>query len=78
MDNCNLGRGKGTGNRLAYSLKCEWCGIIYRAKRPDGSTCSNAHRMRWTRWARKFLARFGVRPGRGPRGDAALEAVVRP
>lgn len=67
-----LGRGHGT-NQKAYRWWCEWCGVRFACARPDALTCGNAHRLRWTRWARKWAAIYGRRPRCGPRGDTVRQ-----
>jgi hypothetical protein len=55
---------------------CEWCGVPFVAARSDARTCSVAHRLRWTRWARAWAAFWGRKPDFGPRGEVFRQASV--
>ncbi len=55
---------------------CEWCGVEFSSDRSDARTCSVAHRLRWTRWAREWAKKWGRRPTFGPRGCAYRQKSV--
>lgn len=63
------GRPRGSANKTKCQCLCEWCGDDFWSAIPTALTCSNAHRLRWTRWARKHLAIRGFEPACGPRGN---------
>lgn len=71
MGEWNFGRGKGTTNKVKYTLQCEWCSVSFPAKRPDRQTCSGKCRSALSRWARMYHERFGCWPFHGPRGSSA-------
>ena len=56
-------------NRKLYRLLCEWCGNVFDCSRPDGTTCGNRCKLRFTRWKRKVLATNGTVMKWGPRGE---------
>lgn len=64
-----FGRPKGSGNKHKHHLYCEWCGEGFWCMRPDGATCSPAHRTAFSRWCRKVKALRNTQPMVGPRGN---------
>lgn len=71
-----FGRGKGTTNKLAHRLQCEWCGTWYEAKRWDRRTDTSACRSALSRWERRYRAKFNCRPTSMPRGDAHIKNLI--
>lgn len=55
--------------RRDRKCKCEWCGVLFLAARYDATTCSDAHRLLWSRYRKRFLKKNGYECGYGPRGD---------
>lgn len=62
-------------NRRRRVCVCEWCGVQFLSARYGTLTCSDPHRLRLSRWMRAMLAKFGCRPGFGPRGRADRQDV---
>jgi len=56
---------------------CEWCGVVFLAARYHAVTCSDLHRLKWSRWARRYHKHWGHKPGFGPRGKVEHEDVRR-
>jgi hypothetical protein len=56
---------------------CEWCGENFKCARFDARTCSNACRLAFARWVRKWSKHFGRKPNFGPLGDASYQRRVR-
>jgi len=52
-----------------YQSVCEWCGVKFDHTRPEALTCSNAHRLRWSRWCREVMRRGNGVAVIGPRGN---------
>jgi len=61
-----------TGQRL-YLFRCEWCWEGFRAVNLTARTCSDAHRLRLSRWCRRFEQVHGKPAVHGPRGDRLLQ-----
>ena len=60
-------------NTKKYRLVCEWCGCGFPSSRPETNCCSNAHKLRYYRWQKKYLEMFGTRRNHGPRGDIDVQ-----
>jgi len=64
----NRDRSKRVKDRRCQCV-CEWCGVAFLAARRDATTCSDSHRLKWSRWAKKFEKVNSYHPGFGPRGN---------
>lgn len=76
MGEWNFGRGKGTKNTVRYSHPCEWCGIVFKSARPDAYTCGAVHRLKLSRWKKKYRKLIGERPTDCPRGDVERQTML--
>ena len=67
----------GPGGPPIYNIRCEWCGVIFRSLRTEAKTCKLAHRLKWSRWCRRWKMVSGYRPVAGPRGNVSLRRMPR-
>lgn len=56
---------------------CEWCGITFLAARYDATTCNDSHRLKWSRWRKRFAYLNGYQCAYGPRGDESRQLRPR-
>lgn len=63
--------GKSYGrNHDRYPRVCLWCGVSFRAARPEAKTCGGSHRVMLCRYVKKHgkppMFPFGLKPDRKP------------